>query len=366
MNGWLHAISAGVKAHVPHATPVIVTWDKGAKACFTGFNPRGTMVVGCAAPNIFSAGVLLGRAMVAVKKAHPAVRVTCVGHSLGAHVCGMAGKVYSAETPASKIEKIIALDACGPMFDTVFGLATKASNWRLKPSDAVFVHGIHTSSAPTTQRLYHAGTYNPVGHLDVYPGDTATPGDAQPMCAKSFMRTAHLSPADNMKCNHASAYQYLFDSIKNPGHYNVAAGGGRSCGPTTWAPPAGAIKYWGTASLGECKANTRPFKWGFFAEPVAVADAGDDERTLGKDGVVEHIRQVTSRLLPVDKVYDWDLCKPGQASEPVPPTCLAQIGTPITPAIINEADELPAPPPGDTEPAPDAKEFGVAPEAVAK
>jgi hypothetical protein len=116
------------------------------------------------------------------------LRLICIGHSLGSHSCGMAGKVFKlmaqARSPAvpranDVLDKIYALDPAGPSFDEIItreGNARGSSlNWRLKPSDASFVYGLHTDIKDTTNLgkpgallgLGHYGTPYPVGHVDV-------------------------------------------------------------------------------------------------------------------------------------------------------------------------------------------------------
>ena len=100
------------------------------------------------------------------RDANPKASIACIGHSLGGHSCGFAGKIlYQGVTTAAaaakrKLDKIIACDPAGPAFDPLMDRNDLQSNWRLKNTDAVFVHAIHTDVA-----LF--GTLTPVGHLDV-------------------------------------------------------------------------------------------------------------------------------------------------------------------------------------------------------
>lgn len=71
-----------------------------------------------------------------------------IGHSLGAHACGFAGKV-------TKLKRISALDAAG--------LSFKGESFqnRLDKSDADFVDVIHTDGL--------IGLQEAIGHQDFYP-----------------------------------------------------------------------------------------------------------------------------------------------------------------------------------------------------
>lgn len=78
-----------------------------------------------------------------------------VGHSLGAHICGLTGK----QIPG--IKAIIGLDPCYPFFSYL-----NKKN-RLDVDDAKFVEVIHTSAM-------FLGFLEPLGDVDIYPnyGDT--------------------------------------------------------------------------------------------------------------------------------------------------------------------------------------------------
>lgn len=84
-----------------------------------------------------------------------------VGHSLGSHICGWAGK----STKSGKIPVIIGLDPALPLF------SLKISGHRLNYTDAKYVQIIHTCGG----RL---GIKHAIGHADFYPNY----GCAQPGC----------------------------------------------------------------------------------------------------------------------------------------------------------------------------------------
>jgi hypothetical protein len=90
-------------------------------------------------------------------------RLHCIGHSLGAHTCGLFGK-YLRDKQKITLTRISGLDPAGPCFEK-----SDETN-RLDKSDAVYVDVIHTS------RLF--GILKSIGHIDFYPNA----GSKQPDC----------------------------------------------------------------------------------------------------------------------------------------------------------------------------------------
>jgi hypothetical protein len=75
------------------------------------------------------------------------MKVHCIGHSLGAHVCGYTGKVF-------KLKRISGLDPAGPRF------GWSSPSERLDKTDAEFVDVIHTDG--------NLGLQKPIGHMVKY------------------------------------------------------------------------------------------------------------------------------------------------------------------------------------------------------
>lgn len=95
-----------------------------------------------------------------------------VGHSLGAHISGFAGK-YLQNTLNESIPRITALDAAGPLFEEVW----VTEDERLNPNDADLVVAIHTDGG-------QAGYSSDIGDIDFYPnGGTAL----QPGCLEEIL-----------------------------------------------------------------------------------------------------------------------------------------------------------------------------------
>ncbi|GAB0092138.1 phospholipase A1 [Sergentomyia squamirostris] len=109
--------------------------------------------------------------------------VTVVGHSLGAHIAGLAGKNTGA---AGRIGAIIGLDAAFPLFS--FDRPAE----RLHSTDANYVESIHTNSGLL-------GFDVPLGMASFYPNG----GGSQPGCG--------IDIAGN--CAHSRAHQFFAESI---------------------------------------------------------------------------------------------------------------------------------------------------------
>lgn len=115
-----------------------------------------------------------------------------VGHSLGAHIAGFAGKTFHTLT-GTLVGRISGLDPAGPSFTHV------DSNLRLAASDAEFVDVIHTNAG-----VY--GLTSPVGHVDFFPNG----GAQQPNCLFEFM-------------SHNRVVELFAESVKNPESFPARA-----------------------------------------------------------------------------------------------------------------------------------------------
>lgn len=115
---------------------IVVEWSEGAQP-----------------PNYFSAASNTRKVAEKIanfidKNAIDGSKVHCIGHSLGAHICGFASKI-------KRMGRISGMDPAGPLFK---GNPVES---RLDKSDADFVDIIHTDS--------ELGIQDRIGHLDFYP-----------------------------------------------------------------------------------------------------------------------------------------------------------------------------------------------------
>lgn len=108
-----------------------------------------------------------------------------VGHSLGSHIAGFAGKEFFSLT-GTLVGRISGLDPAGPAF------SHQDQNLRLAPSDAEFVDVIHTNAG-----VY--GMTSPVGHVDFFPNG----GEQQPNTFFQFE-------------SHNRVVGLFAESVKNP------------------------------------------------------------------------------------------------------------------------------------------------------
>ncbi|XP_047989650.1 pancreatic triacylglycerol lipase-like [Leguminivora glycinivorella] len=119
----------------------------------------------------------------------PGERLHLIGHSLGAHVMGIA-----ASTTNVTIARITGLDPARPLFE----FPKKPNSLTLDASDAEFVDVIHSCAGVL-------GVLNPIGHVDFFPNKGIPP---QPGCESIFF----LLEA----CSHARSHIYFAESIGNP------------------------------------------------------------------------------------------------------------------------------------------------------
>nr|DBA14761.1 TPA: hypothetical protein GDO54_004053 [Pyxicephalus adspersus] len=118
-----------------------------------------------------------------------------IGHSLGAHIAGEAGK----RTPG--VGRITGLDPARLLFEDT------AEEVRLDPSDANFVDVIHTD----TMAIIGLGIIKPIGHYDFYPNG----GQHMAGCPHklAFLGKDIL---ETIACNHFRAFRYYTHSIRSP------------------------------------------------------------------------------------------------------------------------------------------------------
>ena len=140
-----------------------------------------------------------------VQKISPSASVHCVGHSLGAHVCGFIGNTLE-KSRGKKMARITGLDPAGIDWTTVRqGIMQVVlldplphADTRLDAGDADLVDVIHTDGN-------FAGTMVPLGHVDFYIGRTAASlGSSQKGCGCT----------DN--CDHATSFRLFAESVKQP------------------------------------------------------------------------------------------------------------------------------------------------------
>ncbi|XP_075071688.1 pancreatic lipase-related protein 2-like [Mixophyes fleayi] len=119
-----------------------------------------------------------------------------IGHSLGAHIAGEAGKRQRG------IKRITGLDPARPRFQNT------PDEVSLDPSDADYVDVIHTD----TNQFFGAGIAKPIGHFDFYPNG----GRHMAGCPNKFAFLANGNAFDTLVCNHFRSFHYYTHSIRHP------------------------------------------------------------------------------------------------------------------------------------------------------
>ncbi|CAG9761912.1 unnamed protein product [Ceutorhynchus assimilis] len=161
-------------------------------------------------------GEYLGQFLAKLIITYPVRKITVVGHSLGAHVAGFAGRIIGGI-----LSVIIALDPAG-----VFYSHLEASK-RLNTGDAKYVTVIHTS---------YLGLHSPIGHSDFYPNG----GWYQKGCTE-FM------------CSHKRAMDLYIESLSDTLY-------GRKC-----------AKFW-LYVCGFCSMNEEKKMGGIYVDTTALGD----------------------------------------------------------------------------------------------
>jgi len=160
---------------------LIVDWKEGAKILLPGSYYQ-------AVQNSKALGALVYKFLnsldIRFNKIH------CIGHSLGAHSCGLLGE--SIETP-NKLYRITGLDPPKFLFDF------DKTNERLDKQDAKLVDVIHTD--------WKFGINLSIGHKDFWPNRNKE----QPGCSFDYIH--RIGVYGIIFCSHMRAIEYYVESI---------------------------------------------------------------------------------------------------------------------------------------------------------
>ena len=155
---------------------IVVDWRKGSNT-FNYLHARNRV-------NLVAAHVAKFIDFMSIKARLKIEYLTIVGHSLGAHIAGIAAK----QITVGKVGKIVGLDPASPLFKY------EDVNNRLADTDASYVESMHTCAG----RL---GMTKPIGMASFYPNG----GRRQPGCK--------LDLVDVGTCSHKRASAYYIESI---------------------------------------------------------------------------------------------------------------------------------------------------------
>lgn len=127
-----------------------------------------------------------------------------LGHSLGSHVAGFAGKFLNGT-----LGHITGLDPAGPNFE---GIRKEGRLWH---TDAQFVEAIHTDAVPLLTKLGF-GMYETCAHLDFYPnGGKTQPGCNQERFTSIFVHGISEEVRRLVACNHQRSIDFYMDTLRD-------------------------------------------------------------------------------------------------------------------------------------------------------
>lgn len=170
-----------------------------------------------AAANCFEVGKWFGNFISRFREEFRNVAIYGIGHSLGAHLMGMAGRINHGN-----FDRITGLDPAGP------GFQDENHDKRLNNNDAIMVDVIHTDGL----EIPYFGTLVPLGKIDFYPNygwdqpSTDERPDAKPMMARNPLNNNKMIKSSNqygynVSESHSRAIEFYIWSIRNPGRFRT-------------------------------------------------------------------------------------------------------------------------------------------------
>ena len=179
---------------------LIVDWKEGASLVLLDAEGSYNKAVA----NTRYIGLATERYIQCLQSNDPNIEVHCIGHSLGAHVCGFLANEMESST-GSKLLRVTGLDPAGPQFTTrlqpgtlhIEPLKSTPRDERLDETDAKVVDIIHTDGNQW-------GTMIPIGDIDFYVGKSLeTLGTKQAACESGDL------------CDHSKAYDLFSKSLES-------------------------------------------------------------------------------------------------------------------------------------------------------
>jgi len=203
---WMYDMSEQLIVNDRNVNVIRVDWSAAAVNIDYAQSATDTQVVGGMAMCLLKE-LYVGNYTAMTEKVH------CIGHSLGAQICGYVGR-NSQLNFTQPIARITGLDPAEPYFG--YAPAVVA----LDPTDAAFVDVIHTDTVHFRQGAVHAmpygmGVEEPVGHMDFYPNN----GTNQPGCDQNAWSTITGldglmdGARDFVACNHLRSVKYFNESL---------------------------------------------------------------------------------------------------------------------------------------------------------
>jgi len=187
---------------------ILVDWEELARV--EQFKGTDNYSYDSAARNSIDTGEYLGYCFAALSELYPSVELDyhLVGHSLGAHVVGKAGRVFKRESNKA-MQRITGLDPAGPRFvdGPILNAIPELNENRFNDDVASFVDVIHTCGGLQPAAFWivsRLGDLHQIGHADFYPNG----GEEQIGCGQ-------FDSEGLCGCSHGRSVTYYLESITN-------------------------------------------------------------------------------------------------------------------------------------------------------
>lgn len=197
---WLHEMKDTILSLNQGQLVAILDWGDGSDI--------GIFRYSQAASNCLHVGSWLGDILKEFHSRFPTIKIYCIGHSLGSHLMGVAGRT------SKSLKRITGLDPAG------VGFQNENTDKRLNPNDADLVDVIHTDG----NDVPYFGTLVPLGKIDFYPNygwnqpTTDDNSSSKPTIRMDQFqkKIAEASPyGGNITESHGRALDYFLWSINN-------------------------------------------------------------------------------------------------------------------------------------------------------
>jgi len=204
-------VNAWMQTNNMEANVILVNWPD--LAFFGQADGWDNFFYDDAARNSIDVGEYLGHclAAMAAQAGISAAGFHLVGHSLGAHVMGKAGRIFK-EVNGEMVGRITGADPAGPRFvdGPIESAIPELNANRLNPESGSFVDVIHTDGSLTPAVVWvepRAGDLHQMGHMDFYPNG----GESQTGCG--------FGGPDALPggiCSHKRSLMYFLHSLWEP------------------------------------------------------------------------------------------------------------------------------------------------------